>query len=185
MRGLFSITLMGLAMSLGSSNVPRAAAGCRSRNPLHAFAAMAAFALGIVQFAAPKGRCHTGRRLDLGGLMAWWRSARSGSTRSGCVGPLEPDPSAVDLHADHAGDRGVASQAAQGRAPRITMISIFCGRAGHCRAVHLRARAGSCMRWFSAPEGRRRKRRLDAAVCGPEKAGSGGPCKALPMPLSP
>jgi uncharacterized membrane protein len=28
--------------------------------PLHAFAAMAAFLLGIVQFVAPKGRCRTG-----------------------------------------------------------------------------------------------------------------------------
>jgi len=34
--------------------------------PLHAFAAMAAFALGLVQFAAPKGRCRTGRSAGSG-----------------------------------------------------------------------------------------------------------------------
>jgi uncharacterized membrane protein len=35
--------------------------------PLHAFAAMmAAFVLGLVQFAAPKGRCRTGRSAGSG-----------------------------------------------------------------------------------------------------------------------
>jgi uncharacterized membrane protein len=35
--------------------------------PVHAFAAMAAFALGVVQLAAPKGtRCRTGRSAGSG-----------------------------------------------------------------------------------------------------------------------
>ncbi len=34
--------------------------------PLHAFAAMGAFVLGLVQFAAPKGTCRIGRSAGSG-----------------------------------------------------------------------------------------------------------------------
>ena len=67
--------------------------------PLHAFAAMAAFALGIVQFAAPKGTLpHRTVGWIWVGLMAASRQLVL-DPRDPLARPLEPDPSAVDLHA--------------------------------------------------------------------------------------
>ena len=80
--------------------------------PLHAFAAMAAFALGIVQFAAPKG---TLPHRTLGWiwvvLMAVVGDLLVLDPRDPAVRPVEPDPSAVDLHADHAAARASGARA--------------------------------------------------------------------------
>ena len=69
--------------------------------PLHAFAAMAAFVLGLVQFAAPKG---TLPHRTLGWI---WVLLMVGGGRQFVLDPpdpagrpVEPDPPAVDLHAD-------------------------------------------------------------------------------------
>ena len=118
--------------------------------PLHAFAAMAAFALGIVQFAAPKG---TLPHRTIGWIWVALMARRHQfilDPRDPPGRAIQPDPSAVDLHADHAGARGVVRPAAQGRAAsRITMISIFFG-ALVIAGLFTFCRAGSCMRWFSA-----------------------------------
>src|SRR3954467_13633128 len=87
--------------------------------PLHALAAMAAFALGIVQFASPKG---TLPHRTLGWI---WVALMAGVAVSSfwihqirLFGPLEPDPPAVDLYADHAGARRVVRSSAQGPRPQ-------------------------------------------------------------------
>jgi hypothetical protein len=70
--------------------------------PLHAFAAMAAFVLGVVQLAAPKG---TLPHRTLGWI--WVVLMMSVAISSFWIPPdpaggtVEPDPSAVDLHAGH------------------------------------------------------------------------------------
>jgi uncharacterized membrane protein len=52
--------------------------------PLHAFAAMSAFALGLVQFAAPKGTLsHRAIGWTWVLLMTEWRSARFGFMKFG------------------------------------------------------------------------------------------------------
>ena len=81
--------------------------------PLHAFVAMAAFVLGIVQFAAPKGTLpHR---------------------------TVQPDPSAVDLRAGHAGIGGTARPPAQCQRAQEGDDFDFLWRARYCRPVHLPA----------------------------------------------
>ena len=73
---------------------------------VHAFAAMAAFVLGAVQFAAPKG---TLPHRTLGWIWVALMLVISASSFwiHGCGwGAVEPDPSAVGVHADHAGAGG-------------------------------------------------------------------------------
>ena len=119
--------------------------------PLHAFAAMAAFALGLVQFAAPKGTLpHRTVGWIWVGLMAIVAASSFWIHEIRLLGPWSPIhllsiftlimlPIAVWRARRHR----VADH-------RRIMTMIFCGRAGHCRPVHIRCRAGSCMRWFSA-----------------------------------
>ena len=75
--------------------------------PLHAFAAMAAFALGIVQFAAPKGTLPH-RTLGWIWVLLMLRSRISSFWihEIRLVGPFSPIHLLVDLRADHAGARG-------------------------------------------------------------------------------
>ena len=81
--------------------------------PLHAFAAMAAFALGLVQFAAPKGtlphRTSAGSGWLLMAVVAI-SFVLDPQIRAGRA--VEPDPSAVDLHAGHAAARRVGGRTA-------------------------------------------------------------------------
>ena len=128
--------------------------------PLHAFAAMAAFALGIVQFAAPKG---TLPHRTLGWiwvvLMAVVASRRSGSTTSGWSGPWSPihllsifTPIMLVL--------GVLARAQPPCArPQDHDDLDLCRRAGHRGAVHVRARADHARGGFR-PLGERRKQGL-------------------------
>jgi uncharacterized membrane protein len=96
--------------------------------PLHAFAAMAAFALGIVQFAAPKGNAAAqDRRLDLGWPDGGGRGQFVLDPSDQIAGNLEPDPSAVDLYVERAADRGVEGAASPGRRPSSHLIAIFAG----------------------------------------------------------
>src|SRR5882757_3338095 len=73
---------------------------------LHAFAAMSAFALGIVQFGAPKG---TLPHRTLGwiwvALMLVIKRVLVPDPRHSDVGPVEPDPHSVGVHAHHVGGR--------------------------------------------------------------------------------
>ena len=96
--------------------------------PLHAFAAMAAFALGLVQFAAPKG---TLPHRTLGwiwvALMALVAALLVLDPHDQAGRPVEPDPSAVDLHARDAAARGVEGAHPSGAEHRRAMILIFTG----------------------------------------------------------
>jgi len=117
------------------------------------FAAMAAFALGLVQFAAPKGDLAAPDvGVDLGRSDGrWLRSPRSGSTRFALVGPWRPDPPVVDLHADHAAARGLVGRTTHqvGRAsPRDDRAVLR--RACHRRPVHAAAGAHHARRCFLA-----------------------------------
>ncbi len=95
---------------------------------IHAFAAMAAFALGVVQLAAPKG---TLPHRTIGWIWVALMLAVSINlvldSRVAPLGPLEPDPSALDLHLAtlplavlHARRHRVANH-------RNAMIAIFTG----------------------------------------------------------
>ena len=140
---------------------PSAAAGCRSRDPVHAFAAMAAFALGMVQFAAPKGTLpHRTVGWIWVGLMAIVAVELVLDPRDPLARPWSPIhllsiftlimlPIAVWRARRHR----IADH-------RRIMTMIFCGRAGHCRAVHVRSGADHACGGFR-PLSRRRKRRLD------------------------
>ena len=78
--------------------------------PLHAFAAMAAFVLGLVQFAAPKGTLpHRTVGWIWVVLMATVAISLVLDPSNPAARAVQPDPSAVDLHADHAADRGMAA----------------------------------------------------------------------------
>ncbi|MET4748440.1 hypothetical protein ABIB08_002780 [Bradyrhizobium sp. RT11b] len=106
--------------------------------PLHAFAAMAAFVLGLVQFAAPKGTLpHRTIGWIWVALMAvvaassfWIHQIRRA---------VQPDPSPVDLHAGDATARGVAGAYPSGRRSPAYHDHDVRRRARHCRAVHARA----------------------------------------------
>lgn len=124
---------------------------------LHAFAAMGALALGLVQFSLPKG---TLPHRTMGWIwVAWWR--RRGqfvldtwpSDQAGRA--VEPDSSAVDLQPDHASARNlVRSQAPCKRPPDHDDLD-FHGRTGHRRTVHIRAgthHACRCIRSITAVE---------------------------------
>jgi hypothetical protein len=100
---------------------------------VHAFAAMAAFALGVVQLAAPKGTLpHR--------TVGWIWVVLVLDPRSAGLGPVESDPSAVDLHAGDVAARGPARQASSGRPSPQCHDRYFHRRSRHCRRVHLRAR---------------------------------------------
>ena len=79
---------------------------------IHAAAAMAAFALGLVQFALPKG---TTRHRVTGWLWVTLMVIVSVTAffihELRVLGAVEPDPSARDFHADHAAARGAACAA--------------------------------------------------------------------------
>src|SRR5262249_18279201 len=80
-------------------------------------------------------------RLDLGRLNGDCRSEFAVDPRDPAVRPLEPDPSAVDLHAGHGAARGVASQAASSSRSSPDHDDDFYRRAGHRRTVHAAPRA--------------------------------------------
>ena len=79
---------------------------------LHAFAAMAAFVLGIIQFGAPKG---TLPHRTLGWvwvlLMLGGQHQRILDPYDPAVGAVEPDPPVGDFHIDHAANRRAACPA--------------------------------------------------------------------------
>ena len=108
--------------------------------PVHAFAAMAAFALGVVQFAAPKGTLpHRTVGWIWVGLMAVVAASSFWIHEIRLLGPWSPihllsifRPIMLVLGVWYARGHNV-------RGHRMTMTSIF-WRAGHCRPVHLRAR---------------------------------------------
>ena len=115
----------------GVFNVPRAAAERGSRRssftPLPRWLPSAS---ASVQFAAPKGTLpHRTVGWIWVGLMAAVAASSFWIHEIRLLGPLEPDPSAVDLHADHAADRGVDARQAQGSRDhrQITMMSSFVG----------------------------------------------------------
>ena len=123
--------------------------------PLHAFAAMAAFALGIVQFAAPKG---TLPHRTLGwiwvALMAVVAISSFWIHEIRLLGPWSPihllsifTPIMLVLGVWYARRHNV-------RGHKITMISIFCRRACHRGAVHLRSRADHARGGFRPIGGR-------------------------------
>ncbi len=74
---------------------------------VHAFAAMAAFALGLVQFARRKG---TFSHRTFGWIWVVTDADRRDQlvldSSKQSLGHLEPDPSPVDLHAHQFADRG-------------------------------------------------------------------------------
>ncbi len=80
---------------------------------IHAFAAFAAFGLGLVQFAAPKGTLpHRTVRLAVGGAARDHRDQLVLDSRDQDVGAVQPDPSSVDLRAVHVAARGVGGASA-------------------------------------------------------------------------
>ena len=114
----------------GVSDVARAAARCRSRIQLHAFAAMAAFVLGAVQLAAPKGTLpHRTLGMGLGRADAGdQRFVVLDPRHHGCGGPWSPIHLLSVFTPDHAGAwRWWRPARHRVRAHRITMISIFAG----------------------------------------------------------
>ena len=138
-RGLAVLDLRGHP---GVPNVACAAVDAAPAIPLHAFAALTAFVLGVVQFAAPKGTLPH-RRIGWiwVGLMAAVAVSSFWIHQIRLVGPVEPDPSAVDLHAAGASARRVEARTAPRRRPSPHHVLHFlrgaCGR----RAVHAAARA--------------------------------------------
>ena len=107
---------------------------------VHAFAAMAAFALGVVQFAAPKG---TLPHRTLGWIWVALMVVISGSIvpdpRDPAAWTLEPDPPAVGVCAHHAGDRRAGGpQASRTRPPDHDDLD-FRRRAAIGRLVHFGA----------------------------------------------
>ena len=74
---------------------------------LHAFAAMSAFALGIVQLAQRHARAPDARR-DLGRDHIRGRDQLVFHSPAEGVGPVEPDSPIVDLHARDAAARRLA-----------------------------------------------------------------------------
>src|ERR1019366_3488518 len=103
--------------------------------PLHAFAAMTAFALGVVQFAAPKGTLPHRTIGDLGlpddiGDGQFVLDPSDPADRL-----LEPDPFAGDLHAGDGSTRRLEGAPASGRrsSPRHDPDFLRC--AGYRRAV--------------------------------------------------
>ena len=65
-------------------------------------------------------------------------------------GTVQPDPFAVDLHADRAADRGLAGAQAPRRRPQADHDDDFRRRACHRRAVYLRARTDHARGGFRA-----------------------------------
>jgi uncharacterized membrane protein len=110
------------------THVARALLAAPLATRVHAFAAMAAFALGAAQLAAPKG---TVPHRTIGwiwvllmvtvAMTSFWIHDLRG------LGRVEPNPSAVDLHADHA--PGAVIHAVRHRVEdhRKAMLGIFTG----------------------------------------------------------
>jgi hypothetical protein len=104
---------------------------------LHAFAAMAPFGLGVVQFAAPKVT------LPHRAIGAIWRGLMAIVDQLVLDPPapagraMEPDPSVVDLHPGDASARRLEGAHAPGRrSPAHHDLPVF-RRADRCRAVML------------------------------------------------
>ena len=143
--------------------------------PLHAFAAMAAFALGLVQFAAPKGTLpHRTVGWIWVGLMAIVAASSFWIHEIRLLGPWSPIhllsiftlivlPIAV-----------WQGQAPQGRRPSPDHDDDFCGCARHRRPVHVPAGPDHACGGFR-PLGRCWKRRSSARSSGPENARSREP----------
>jgi hypothetical protein len=123
--------------------------------PLHAFAAMSTFVLGMVQFAAPKGTLPPlHHRLDLG-------FADGDGGRQFVLDPpaptaraLEPDPPAVDLGAVVLPLAVWRARTLRGRGSPPRHDPALHRRAGGRRPVQAASRAGSCTRSCSAPSSR-------------------------------
>ncbi len=153
--------------------------------PVHAFAAMAAFALGIVQFAAPKGTLpHRTVGWIWVGLMAVVAASSFWIHEIRLLGPWSPIhllsiftlimlPIAVWRARRHR----IADH-------RRIMIADFCGRAGHCRAVHVRSGADHARGVFR-PLSRRRKRRLDLQFAVLKMRAPARPAQGVADALSP
>jgi hypothetical protein len=88
---------------------------------LHAFAAMAAFVLGVVQFSAPKGTIPHRCLLD---------------THHPAVGALESDSSVGDFHAGHVARCGTSRPAASRPAASHCDAFVILWCAGDRRAIH-------------------------------------------------
>ena len=120
--------------------------------PLHAFAAMAAFALGIVQFAAPKGTLpHRTIGWIWVGLMATVAASSFWIHEIRLLGPWSPIhllsiftlimlPLAVWQRPAAQGRRSSPDHDDRSFVGALVIAGLFT----------FAARAGSCMRWFSA-----------------------------------
>ena len=122
---------------------------------LHAFAAMGAFALGIVQLSAPKG---TIPHRTLGWIWACMMMIVAGSfavdPRDQDVRLLQPHPSALDFHTDHCAACGLRRAPSRGPTPSLRddrdlrrglgdrRILHFCARSHHaCSGVRQLSRS--------------------------------------------
>src|SRR6266571_9391082 len=105
--------------------------------PLHAFAAMTAFLLGVVQLAAPKG---TLPHRTLGWVLDIPDGVGGGQFVLDPPDPadrsVEPDSSAVDLHAGRASTRGMDGAPSPCRRSPPHHGPDFLRCAGHRRAIH-------------------------------------------------
>ena len=116
---------------------------------LHAFAAMTAFVFGLVQLAAPKGTLpHRTLGFIWVGLMLVVAGSSFWISPDPADRSLEPDSSAVDLHAGDAGHGRSRRAPAQRPQPQDRDDLDLCRRAGHRRAVHAGARTDHARRDF-------------------------------------
>jgi uncharacterized membrane protein len=131
--------------------------------PVHAFAAMAAFALGLVQFAAPKG---TLPHRTLGwiwvALMATVAASSFWIHQIRLLGPWSP------IHLLSIFTLIVRrSHAPQGRRSPPDHDDDFCRRTGHCRPIHIPTGPDHARGGFR-PIGGCRKRCFSAVLQGPK-----------------
>jgi hypothetical protein len=106
---------------------------------VHAFAAMSAFALGLVQLSAPKG---TLPHRMLGGIWVaiMFIVAISSFSRAQALGAVEPDSSIVDLHPRDVAAWRLARSYASSAGTSLDDDLAFRRRAFDRRPVHLRTR---------------------------------------------
>ena len=143
--------------------------------PLHAFAAMAAFALGIVQFAAPKGTLpHRTVGWIWVGLMVTVAASSFWIHQIRLVGPWSPIRPAVDLHTDRGAAGGMAGTASRHQRPSPHHDLHFRRGAGGRGPLHRPARTDHAQRDLRTLGGRQRER-IWCLVSGSGDAPPGGP----------
>jgi len=109
---------------------------------LHAFAAMAAFALGLVQLTSVKGTTqHRGRGFVWAGLMLIVAVSSFWVHEIRLWGPWKPDPLVVDPHAYHAAAGDLLRPHASGAPASERHAEPVLRSPGHRGDFHPRARA--------------------------------------------